>query len=55
MCDANRFNGMVATLEQSKTRERLSVTLHVLFINLALAGGESLALTPRGAGGHFYL
>jgi hypothetical protein len=44
MCDANRFNGMVATLEQSKTRERLSVTLHVLFINLALAGGESLAL-----------
>ena len=44
MCDANRFNGMVVTLEQSKTRERLGVTLNVLFFNLALAGGESLAL-----------
>ena len=32
-CDANRFNGMVATLEKSKTRERLSVTLHVRFFN----------------------
>ena len=32
-CDANVFNGMVATLEKSKTRERLSVTLHVRFFN----------------------
>ena len=53
-CDANGFNEMVASLEKSKTREGLGVTLHVRFFNLALAGGESLALIrsqqiqPRG-------
>ena len=41
---ANSFNGIVATFEKSNSRERLGVTLHVCFFNLALAGGESLAL-----------
>ena len=31
--DANSFNGMVATLEKPKTRDRLGVTLHVRFFN----------------------
>ena len=46
-CDTNRFKGKVATLEKSKTRERLSVTLNVRFLrvsfNLSLAGGGSRA------------
>jgi len=43
-CDANRFNGIVATFEKSKSRERLGVTLRVRLFNLALARGQSLAL-----------
>jgi len=42
--DANSFNGIVANFEKSKSRESLGVTLHVSFFNLALAGGQSLAL-----------
>jgi len=44
MSDATRFNGIVATFENSKSREILGVTLHVNFFNLALAGDQSLAL-----------
>ena len=43
-CDANKFKVIVATFEKSKTRKVLGVTLRVRFFNLALAGGQSLAL-----------
>ena len=44
MCDGNRFKGIVNNFENSKSRELLDVTLRLRFFNLALAGGQSLAL-----------
>jgi len=43
-CDPNGFKVIVANFEKSKSRERLGVTLRVRLFNLALAGGQSLAL-----------